>query len=731
MNMKVKKLLMMNSPLILDKPINKKSEDILDFDIFSRNIVNMLRTVPKNESFNFALCGEWGSGKTSIMNLSIDILEKESLYNIIRFNPWNVIKKENLINEFFKQLKGVIYKETNDKKILIRLSNYYKILFESIPNTSFLTNLFKSLSLKYLRNNHTIAIQKEEIVKYLKNEYIGRPILIVIDDLDRLTNDEICEVLKLIREIANFPNVIYCVLFERNQVVNAIEKELGINSGEEYLRKFFQIQWMVPTIRRQDMNLFLLSLLLKNEVCNKELNIEMQKYYGTIFDNCIFEYAINIRDIKLLLNSFLVRFSLLYKWVNCVDLLALTSFELFNPNLYTFIRKYRTLLLSGKEIYKKMYIDNNKTTEDAINEELDELFKSYFDNSERIIVRKILSIMFPSFARLIGENQNHYNEKYYVTNRHICSSIFFDAYFLQKTDTIHSVEKGVLNQIVLSSSEKINAFFEKYIDKPKYLRNILMELSQEVINISSGEISDLLLKELFLLGNSLYEKQLQDIDNYTTLLKNTIEIIFELFRKLSQNKIYEFLNEFFIIENMALKIYNYVVYFINSISYQYRTQNSTSEDNLYITRNNFGTLINNIVTIFNNNAKTIQLFDESYKDVLFLFYVEHSQSDIDLYYEDDIKKSESLIHICLHVFNQGQKTVDELFTENFPQIKNILNRTSEIANYVNDGNFQNMPEWQKIRFARFVRDMNISQEMININIVKEENWKKLYNLVNI
>ena len=39
----------MNSPLILDKPINKKSEDILDFYIFSRNIVNMLRTVPKNE----------------------------------------------------------------------------------------------------------------------------------------------------------------------------------------------------------------------------------------------------------------------------------------------------------------------------------------------------------------------------------------------------------------------------------------------------------------------------------------------------------------------------------------------------------------------------------------------------------------------------------------------------------------------------------------------------------
>lgn len=731
MNMKVKKLLMINSPLILDKPINKKSEDILDFDIFSRNIVNMLRTVPKNESFNFALCGEWGSGKTSIMNLSIDVLEKESLYNIVRFNPWNVIKKENLINEFFKQLKGVIYKETNDKKILIKLSNYYKILFESIPNTSFLTNLFKSLSLKFLRNNQTITTQKEEIVNYLKNEYSGRPILIVIDDLDRLTNDEICEVLKLIREIADFPNVLYYVLFERNQVVNAIEKELGINSGEEYLRKFFQIEWMVPTIRRQDMNHFLLSLLQKNEVCNKELNVEMQKYYGTIFDNCIFEYATNIRDIKLLLNSFLVRFSLLYKWVNCVDLLALTSFELFNPNLYSFIRKNRTLLFSGKEIYKKMYIDNKKTTEDAINEELDELFKSYFDNSERIIVRKILSIMFPSFARLIGENQNHYNEKYNVTNRHICSSIFFDAYFLQKTDTIHSVEKGVLNQIVLSSSEKINAFFEKYIDKPKYLRNILMELSQEVINISSGEISDLLLKKLFLLGNSLYEKQLQDIDNYTTLLKNTIEIIFELFRKLSQDKIYEFLNEFFIIENMALKIYNYVVYFINSISYQYRTQNSTSEDNLYITRNNFGTLINNIVTIFNNNAKTIQLFDESYNDVLFLFYVEHFQSDIDLYYEDDIKKTENLIHICLHVFNQGQKTVDELFNENFPQIKNILNRTSDIANYVNDGNFQNMPEWQKIRFARFVRDMNISQEMININNVKEENWKKLYNLVNI
>ena len=379
------------SKIINDKPIKDSRDDILGFDVFANNIVNMLNIIPKDESFNFALCGKWGSGKTSIMNLAVENIEENNLFNVVHFNPWNVIKKENLITEFFELLKKTIYVETLNKKILTQFSKYYTVLVDSIPDESFFQKFIKNFTSRFVDSTDTIKVRKEKIINFLKNEYCGKPILFVIDDLDRLTNEEICEVLKLIREIADFQNVIYFVLFEREQVVNAIEKELNINSGDEYLKKFFQIEWMVPVLEKEKIKSYLLRLLQENNLCYEKINSEMLDYYDIIFEKCICEFVKNIRDIKLLYNSFYSRFSLLHKWVNFVDLLAITCFELYKPNLYNFIMEKKQSLIYFCELSTfKSPRNKSLNVEDEINDFIQDLFSSYFEKEEFDTIKTIL-----------------------------------------------------------------------------------------------------------------------------------------------------------------------------------------------------------------------------------------------------------------------------------------------------------------------------------------------------
>ena len=59
----------------------------------------------------------------------------------------------------------------------------------------------------------SVAAQKEQVTKALGS--LEHPIVVIIDDIDRLDRAEIREIFKLVRLAANFPNVIYLLSFDR------------------------------------------------------------------------------------------------------------------------------------------------------------------------------------------------------------------------------------------------------------------------------------------------------------------------------------------------------------------------------------------------------------------------------------------------------------------------------------------------------------------------------------
>lgn len=730
------------SKIINDKPIKDSRDDILGFDVFANNIVNMLNIIPKDESFNFALCGKWGSGKTSIMNLAVENIEENNLFNVVHFNPWNVIKKENLITEFFELLKKTIYVETLNKKILTQFSKYYTVLVDSIPDESFFQKFIKNFTSRFVDSTDTIKVRKEKIINFLKNEYCGKPILFVIDDLDRLTNEEICEVLKLIREIADFPNVIYFVLFEREQVVNAIEKELNINSGDEYLKKFFQIEWMVPVLEKEKIKSYLLRLLQENNLCYEKINSEMLDYYDIIFEKCICEFVKNIRDIKLLYNSFYSRFSLLHKWVNFVDLLAITCFELYKPNLYNFIMEKKQSLIYFCELSTfKSPRNKSLNVEDEINDFIQDLFSSYFEKEEFDTIKTILFTLFPMFSKNCFEESDVSNKKNSERNHHLCSPLFFNAYFLQKMDNDYVVEYGVVHEIVTKKTGKeVHSFFMLYANQFGFLKNIFMELSQEIANKLPMNRIEIILRELFFLGQNLYDNLLDNHYDINDLLNRILVLIGQIFNKFSQKENYNLMNKI-ISKNVGfLNKYKFIAFFLIRNEDFYKAPQKALPSDFHFKPEDLILIKDSLIQKLNENRTKVALFDNNFEDAVFTLYNENSQSDIEKYYKTDLNKTETMIHLCLFLYQNNTKdkeyeSIESAFENEFATILSVQNRFVEIVEYINKGDFKNLPEMQRIFFANYIHEMNVSYKLVlEQKLISEKklilgNWKELEKLV--
>src|SRR5881628_1548344 len=75
------------------------------------------------------------------------------------------------------------------------------------------------------------------------------PLVVIIDDIDRLRPDEIRLLFQLVKANADFPNLVYLLLFQRDIVELAVG-ESGL-PGEEFLEKVVQVAFDLPRIEAE------------------------------------------------------------------------------------------------------------------------------------------------------------------------------------------------------------------------------------------------------------------------------------------------------------------------------------------------------------------------------------------------------------------------------------------------------------------------------------------------
>ena len=121
-----------------DKPIDKNEYYCINRTQFSKQLAKAILVYSSTDNFTLCLCGKWGSGKTSILNMVIEEIAAISKNNmedekpiIIRFDPWNYSDCSQLISQFFAVMQSKFKTEKGNKaleEIGEVLADYSKLL---------------------------------------------------------------------------------------------------------------------------------------------------------------------------------------------------------------------------------------------------------------------------------------------------------------------------------------------------------------------------------------------------------------------------------------------------------------------------------------------------------------------------------------------------------------------------------------------------------------------------
>lgn len=474
-----------------DQPIISKHEDLLNRTEFTKSLAQALLNYKLSDSFTIGLYGKWGSGKTSVLNmvcenlneLSQEISEDERPI-VMKFNPWNFSDQNQLINQFFKELSCSLKKDIYRDKLkgigesLELYSDMFSTaaVFPIVGKIGFVFALVMRLlgksTKRYLQAyNANISNVKEGIVKALKKENIK--IIIIIDDIDRLTNLEIRQIFQLVKTIADFPNTVYVLSFDRDIVINALN-EVQNGDGQSYLEKIVQVPFQLPEINRE--NIYKIFFAKLDEVIINSVDEEFDKYYWhKIFYEGIAPLIGNVRDITRIINAFSLKFALVGNDTNFIDLLAITALQVFEPEVFEDIRSNKELFTGSTNYYEKADWDKtNNAFENAWVIACEE---------NREAIKSILKTLFPK----ISVASSSYTTDYYDGHKSLRLSMIrnpknFDTYF-KLSIGINDISKEEVKRILFEYEEKEidvqlqianrNGQIPDFLDKSRaYLNNL-------------------------------------------------------------------------------------------------------------------------------------------------------------------------------------------------------------------------------------------------------------------
>lgn len=399
-----------------DNPIENASEDKLGFNKIAEKFANSLLNSQKNsdkKSFCISIEGEWGSGKTSLINLIKKQLNDKVI--LVNFNPWMVTSFEQLVNYFLSEL----IKEIKHSSFEIKLKeDIFKDLkkFASIltPDELEVGNDFLG-KLKYKPKETFFSDEKESLYKlkikindYLKN--IEPRIIIIVDDIDRLTDKETETFFRLIKGLADFNNITYLLLYDK-QIVSKSLKVYKQSDGEKYLDKIVQYSLSIPKVYNTTLNKFLFDELNNILKDNDVEQINQQKWERVI--PLLGNYIKNIRDINRVVSVISFEYPQIYQDVSFVDFFLISLIKVQKIELYNLIKDKKGNIFGEYNFGDSEEIRKEKSLK-YFQENLIK-FQDY---------KSLLEIMFP----IIDPMSDYYHYKHHI-EKPISSSQYIENYF--------------------------------------------------------------------------------------------------------------------------------------------------------------------------------------------------------------------------------------------------------------------------------------------------------------
>lgn len=414
-----------------DLPKKDPSEDLLGYANFAKFVADNIILHHFDTGLVISLDAPWGYGKTTCLRFIEYHLKDKPNIEILHFNPWSLSdNKDRIILEFLHalgtKLRNIIHETESNKKIPWneKIAYKLKLKFHKRNEANEFNAIWKGIvgmfSNTYVeqeeKNYDDLHNQKRQIEKMLHTQQ--KRIVVFIDDIDRLTKDEIRNIFRLIKAIADFDFITYVIAFDQHIVVDALDKDFCTN-GFDYLKKIVQIPLKLPRIDPENINNILFSCLdnlirsVRYDIISEKVSERRERFFeynkGLIQPNIK-----NIRDINRLFNGLFCNYSQIAEDVDLLDFFALEIIRLFKPILYQEINNNLPFFVGDTP-----FLSNN--------EKMD-YFRLFAENHSLDL--NIIKTMFPQTNQFLGGSTYSSNwQERWDQEKRICSNERSNIYF--------------------------------------------------------------------------------------------------------------------------------------------------------------------------------------------------------------------------------------------------------------------------------------------------------------
>lgn len=224
------------SSFIADKELNKKEADLLNFSGKAERFAEQVFNGGSPESFVFGVDAPWGIGKSTFINFCKEYWEEKYTKEVVvyKFSPLRYLGTANLLEIFIDGLIHAIQKDSFIPEIKPLISRYARLLKEIGKFSLF------GLTLPSLAVDYTADEACDDLGAVLKR--FPKKVIIVIDDLDRISFEEIKDILFVIRKSFAFPNVSYVICYDTENIGILEAETPDIEKVGEFLEKFVNIK---------------------------------------------------------------------------------------------------------------------------------------------------------------------------------------------------------------------------------------------------------------------------------------------------------------------------------------------------------------------------------------------------------------------------------------------------------------------------------------------------------
>jgi predicted KAP-like P-loop ATPase len=262
-----------NTKIISDDPF---TSGILDFEKYSKFLADAI--INSKPRFVVGIFGDWGTGKTTLMMMIKELLEKNKKILTVWFDAWRYEKEQHLaVIPLLRTVELALedHIKRNDTKweiirnAIIRTatafsqSNKANIEIAGIASAEInfkeLTNSLKGdgsigndIDVIYY---HATDFLNNALIQLRKNDTDYR-IVIFIDDLDRCLPEKSLEVIESIKSFFDLEGIIYVLGMNSNSITSIIQQKYGNDptiTGFDFLKKIVQLPFLIPEWNEGDM----------------------------------------------------------------------------------------------------------------------------------------------------------------------------------------------------------------------------------------------------------------------------------------------------------------------------------------------------------------------------------------------------------------------------------------------------------------------------------------------